>query len=216
MRIFSAVVTLVCAALAGTACAADVDTALPQNMWFVHVGAAGVFFDSGANSATPAFLPGYDVRATDNYTGTVEVGRFLTENFSVSLAAGLPPTNDLWITLNDADFRRVGSVTYGSLILGGQYHLNLSEHFKPYVGAGASYNITLDTKPNNPPFSALDVSNSFGAVLQAGVDLSVTDHVGLFVDAKKMFASTTVATPTRVVDAHMNPWIVSAGLGFNF
>ena len=213
-KLFAA--ALLCCVSVGSAHAED-GVALPENMWFVHVGAAGVLFNSGLNAATPSFpSSAYNVKATDNFTALVEVGRYLNDNISFTLAAGLPPTDDLWITVNGNNASRVGSVTYGSVIAAAQYHFNLSPQFRPYVGIGASYNITFSTQPNNPPYTSLSVANGFGAVLQAGAEMDVTKNVGVFVDVKKMFASTTVTVPGRVVDAHMNPWIISAGLNFRF
>ena len=215
MKKLFAAALLFCAS-AGAAQAED-GVRLPENMWFVHVGAAGVLFNSGLNAATPSFpSSAFDVKATDNFTGLLEVGRYLNDNISFTVAAGLPPTDDLWITFNGNNYSRVGSVTYGSVIAAAQYHFNLSPQFRPYVGVGASYNITFSTQPNNPPYTSLSVANGFGAVLQAGAEMDVTKNVGVFVDVKKMFASTTVTVPGRVVDAHMNPWIVSAGLNFRF
>ena len=117
-KLFAA--ALLCCVSVGSAQAED-GVALPENMWFVHVGAAGVLFNSGLNAATPSFpSSAYNVKATDNFTALVEVGRYLNDNISFTVAAGLPPTDDLWITVNGNNASRVGSVTYGSVIAAAQ------------------------------------------------------------------------------------------------
>ena len=203
-------------ALAVAAHAADLaPVTMDTSKWFVHLGAAGVFFDSHANSTTPALLPAQDVIVTDNITPTIEIGRYVTDRVSFSLSAGLPPTNELWGTFNGNKIAKIGTVNYGSVIAAAQYHFGIDSRFKPYVGAGVGYNITLSASPS-APFPSLSVDNSIGAVLQAGTEFDFSQNVGVFADVKKMFASTTAHAGPATVNERLNPWIVSAGVNFRF
>lgn len=190
----------------------------PAN-WFLHVGAAGVFYTPGFNN-TPVGLPANSqVQLDNNFTGVVEAGRFLTNNFALAIAAGFPPTTNVAISSGGTVIARPGSVTFGSVMLLGQYHFDPIGPIAPYVGAGGAYNPTFSTQPL-APFTRFDVASGFGAVLQAGVDFNIKDNVGVFVDVKKMFASSDVTTTafgfTAVNNVQFSPWIVSAGIGFRF
>jgi outer membrane protein len=200
---------LSCAGFVGAAQADD--AVLPQKMWFVHVGAAGVLFDSGLSATNnPAVL---NATVTNNFTATLEVGAYLTDNISVSLAGGFPPTNDL-MTTTAAGTAKSGTATYGSLILGAQYHFNELGAIRPYIGGGLAYNITFNTTV--VAGSPLQIDNNFGGVLQAGMEAPVSDNMGVFVDVKKMFATAHATKGALQEDIRLNPWIISAGLNFTF
>jgi outer membrane protein len=195
----------------GIAHATDNDIVLPQKLWFVHVGAAGVLFDSGLVTANnPAIL---NTTVTNNFTASLELGRYLTDQFSVSLSAGLPPTNDV-MTTTGAGTNKTGSATYGSLILDAQYHFNMDGDIRPYVGAGVAYNMTFNTSVVSG--SSLKIDNNFGAVLQAGVEAPISENVGVFLDVKKMFATAHATKGALQEDIRLNPWIISAGVSFSF
>ena len=198
--------------LATAAHAADVaPVVMEQKDWFVHVGGAGVFFNSGLTSTNvPAIL---NTTVSDNITVTTEFGRYITNNISLSLSAGLPPTNDLFVTTG-AGTARTGSATYGSAILGGQYHFNRAGTVKPYLGGGVAYNIIFGTTSTNA--TPVNIDNGFGAVLQAGVELDVSSNVGVFMDVKKMFYTAHVTKGAIDEQVRLDPWIVSAGLAFRF
>ena len=220
MKKFLLATAAVCA-MSMAAQAADIAPApafAPAN-WFVHVGGAGVFYSPNFNN-TPVGLPANSqVQLDNNFTGVLEAGRFLNNNFALAISGGFPPTTNVAITSGGAVVARPGSVTFGSVMLLGQYHFDALGQLRPYVGAGGTYNITFNTQPS-APFTRFDVANGFGAVLQAGVDLDIKDNVSVFVDVKKVFASADVTTTaggfTAVNNVQFSPVIVSAGVGFRF
>jgi len=216
MKKLIAALALSGAAFAGVAHAADVGPVMEPKDWFVHVGAAGVFYDPGFNTPPArlaAFNPG--LQLGNNITGVVEAGRYFSDQFSLSIAAGIPPTTDITLTGVPAAVANPGSVTFGSFILGGQFHFNTEGQIRPYLGAGVAYNVVFSTTPKAPN-AVLNIDNGFGAVLQAGAEADVAKNVGVFVDVKKMFASANVTTSIGPSNAHFNPWIISAGVSFRF
>ena len=65
------------------------------------------------------------------------------------------------------------------------------------------------------------LSNEFGVALQAGIDVPVGANTLISLDAKKYWVDTTArwyAGDTRVIETThaINPWVLSAGVGFRF
>ena len=214
-----------CAVFTGAAHAADIGPVMDPAKWYVHLGAEGVLFDSALNSGTISGVPLPATAAahvTNNLTASIEVGRYVTDNISFSLSAGLPPTNDIYGDGALAGLGRIGSATYGAFIIGGQYHITSLGQFKPYVGAGVSYDVIFGTSDGSI-IKNFHVDNGFGFALQAGAEYDISEHIGLFVDAKKLFANAHATgnefgSPKLPMDANLrlNPWLVSAGLNIRF
>ena len=67
----------------------------------------------------------------------------------------------------------------------------------------------------------LFLSDEFGFVVQAGIDVPVSESMFLSVDAKRYFIGTTATwfangTPVIQTEHNLDPWVVSAGVGFRF
>lgn len=168
---------------------------------------------------------GTDTAASDNYVPTLAVEYFVTNNFSIETIAGT--------TQHDVDASAglpVGTeVVSNALLLPAT--VTAKAHFdvggiKPYVGAGGAYFIWLSDRPGAGivPLGATDadLSDEFGFVLQAGVDVPLGDQgFGLTLDAKRYFIDTTLqvrAGNTLVLETEHNldPWVLSAGVSYRF
>ena len=86
--------------------------------------------------------------------------------------------------------------------------------FKPYVGAGINY--TRLSSVNLP--AGVDVKrNSFGPVLQVGVDIPVGKNLYLNFDLKKVYSKTDVSLNGAGLGSFkINPLLVGVGLGWRF
>ena len=164
--------------------------------------------------------------ANDNFVPTVAVEYFVTNNFSIETIAGT--------TQHDVDtvsgFPAGTELVSDGLLLPAT--VTAKGHFdvggvKPYVGAGVAYFIWLDVDADAAGTTALGVtdttlSDEFGFVLQAGVDVPVGDNgFGITLDAKRYFIGTTArwfVDDTLVIenDHNLDPWVLSAGLSFRF
>jgi outer membrane protein len=97
---------------------------------------------------------------------------------------------------------------------------------KPYVGAGPSYFVILDSKVGAGGTAigatSAKVRSKVGFALQAGVDIAVNDKgLGISLDAKRYFmkplASFYVGNTEVLRTRHaLDPWVISAGLAYRF
>lgn len=164
-------------------------------------------------------------RANDNFTPTIAIEYFFTNNFSVETIAG--------ITQHDVDATAglpVGAelVADAKLIpatITAKYHFDLGG-VKPYVGAGPSYFLWVAQDPGAAVrplgVTSTNLSNELGLALQAGVDVPLNDKgLALTFDAKRYFIGTTASWfvgNTKVIETEhkLDPWVLSAGLAYRF
>ena len=195
-------------ALATAAHAADVvPVVMDQKDWFVKIGGSYVMPDSAGNVLTrggPA-----PVTVGNAFTGSIEAGRFFGDRFSVSLTGGIPPTHDVII-----GGVKQGTVTLGAFALDGQFHVINNGPLDLYVGGGLAYNIYFS---NTVP-GVTSVDSGFAPVLQAGVEYKASQTLGIFVDVKKEFFTTTVHTTPAAFSfqERLDPLVVTAGVALHF
>ena len=97
-----------------------------------------------------------------------------------------------------------------------QYRPLTEGRFSPYVGAGVNYMVFFDGKDQNNFKVKLD--DGFGYALQAGADLGLKGPWSLNVDVKKVWFKTDADINDGAMnsDVHLDPWVVSVGVGRKF
>ena len=150
------------------------------------------------------------ITAGNAFTGTIEAGRFLTDRFSVSLTAGIPPTHEIFASGVDTHT----TLTMGAFALDGQFHLVNNDKFDAYLGGGLAYNVYFST--TNPGITS--ANSGFAPVLQAGFEYKVNKSFGLFADVKKEFFTTTInyIIPALSFKERLDPLVVTVGAAFHF
>lgn len=110
-----------------------------------------------------------------------------------------------------------------------QYHFEVGEVFKPYVGVGANYTIFYNEKSG----IAQDIKykNQFGYGYQLGFDLNLTEKFFINFDFKKLFLKTDVtvngdnllpagvpagSTLTIPAKVKIDPMLIGFGVGMRF
>lgn len=167
---------------------------------------------------------GTQARANDNVIPTLAVEYFLADNVSVETIAG--------VTQHDADGRGplagaelVSNVKIVPATVTLKYHFGQDGGIRPYVGAGPSYFIFIDEQPGEALRSSVTrqkIDDKVGLALQAGVDVPVNDKgLSVTIDAKRYFMRPTAhwfAGSAEVLRTRhqLDPWVVSAGIGFRF
>ncbi|HEV7344003.1 MAG TPA: OmpW family outer membrane protein [Sphingopyxis sp.] len=168
---------------------------------------------------------GTQSKADDNVTPTVAIEYFVADNISLETIAGVTQHDvDGRGALNGATLVSDANIVPATLTL--KYHLGKEGGVRPYVGAGPSYFIFIDEKPGATTralgATRQKMGDKLGAALQAGVDIPVNDKgLALSLDAKRYFlrpTATWYAGSTEVLKTRhkLDPWVISAGVGFRF
>lgn len=174
----------------------------------------------GANAAT-------QTAASDNWVPTAAIEYFVTPNVSVETIC--------CFTSHHVD-GTAGSVAGRNKLIDNimilpatvtvKAHATGLGAIKPYVGAGPSYFIILDSKVGAGGTAigatSAKVRSKVGFALQAGLDIAVNDKgLGISIDAKRYFmkplASFYVGSTEVLRTRHdLDPWVISAGLAYRF
>ena len=218
----TATALVACAGFASPAVAGDA-----AGKWQVKVLGTGVLPDGKIKRIDLDLvgLPaGSQTKANDNVVPTVAIEYFFTPEISLETIC--------CVTQHDVD--GIGPAAGAELVSNAllvpatftlKYHLNAGG-ISPYVGAGPAYFLWLDAKPGAFAKTAgatkTTLSNELGFAVQAGIDVPDNDS-GLIVslDAKRYFMDTTArwyAGSTKVIQTkhQLDPWVLSAGVGFRF
>lgn len=206
-------------------------------IFYVHVGAAGVFYSPpDAQSTGGGFLKNIptplgtatlnNVAIPPTYTLGLEAGYFITPNIAIALSAGIPPLIHIKATVFNFSEAlgtdRLGSARFGPISGLLQYHFTNFGAFQPYFGAGAAY-VVMFANTSDGILSNFSIDPTFCFVLQGGFDYMLTQNWGVFVDAKKAiylnpnFQGELLNTNIHIKTlGKIDPWIASAGITFKY
>lgn len=201
-------------ALAGTANAQDF-TPKHKGLIMLNVRATDVAPDANDAITTAAgAATGLHVDVKDDVMPTIGLSYFLTDHVAIEAIAGTtkhtvraqgPGTNiavhDTWVL---------------PPVVSLQYHFAPDAKVSPYVGAGLNYMIFYSGKDKNG--FTVKLKDGFGYALQAGVDVATTGPWSVNVDVKKVFFETDAKINGGTLKSKVNldPWVVSAGVGYKF
>lgn len=196
--------------------------------WQVRVGATGIIFDDDVTSVrtdTGIDLQavGADAKIPDVVVPTATITYFLTKNWAIeaicctahvkakgtNALSGAGDIVDAWVL---------------PPIITAQYRFDRTAGFQPYVGVGAQWIHYWAGKADNAlGASSVDIDDSFGLALQAGIDYDLGDGWSLNLDVKKTWVDTTITwkntqfTGTDIkADLDLDPLWVTASLGYRF
>ena len=162
--------------------------------------------------------------ANDNFVPTLAVEYFVSDNFSLETICCMTQHDvDAVSGLPGAELVSNAKLIPATVTAKGHFDLG---PVKPYVGAGVTYFLWVDVDPGEATLplgvTETDLSDEFGVVLQAGVDVPLSDNgFGLTLDAKKYFVGTTAswyAGDTLAIETEhdLDPWVLSAGVSYRF
>jgi outer membrane protein len=205
------------------ACVAACIVALPAQaadpVGYVHLGASYV---RQADDATLFLMgnviPGAAFTTEGQPTVSVEAGLFVIEGLAVAVSGMIPATTPNTAAGTLAGLGNLGDETVGFYSATAQYHFALGDTVTPYVGAGLGYMHVFDT--TDGAVSDMSIASAFGGVIQGGAEFALTGNLGLFVDVKRYFISTTASGTMGgapiTADARVDPWVVSTGFSIGF
>ena len=167
---------------------------------------------------------GTQTKANDNVVPTVALEYFATPSFSVETICCLTQ-HDVDGTTGLPGAELVADAKLIPATVTAKYHFNPGG-ISPYIGAGPAYFMFIDDEPGAAvrPLGVTDfkASDELGFALQAGIDLPVGGNgMVVSIDAKRYFVDTTARWydgDTVVIETEhaLDPWVLSAGLGFRF
>src|SRR3989344_496324 len=157
---------------------------------------------------------GLRAKASYDVMPTVGLTYFLTDNIAVEAIAGT--TNHTVRAKGPGVDVKVKETWVLPPIVTLQYHFAPQARVSPYVGAGGDYMLFYSGSDKNG-FN-LHIDDGFGAALQAGVDIAMRDQWTINLDAKKVFFDTDAVDRTNGIKTKvtLNPWVLSAGVGYRF
>ena len=173
-------------------------------------------------------LPGdTQTKGDDTVVPTVAIEYYVTDAISIETIAGVAQRDiDATSPAALAGARLVSNANIVPATLTIKYHFGAEGGIRPYVGVGPSYFLFIDEKVGTGAAALgatrVKIDDKVGAALQAGIDVPVGDNgLSVTLDAKRYFMRPTAhffAGSTEVLTTRhkLDPWIVSAGIGFRF
>ena len=157
---------------------------------------------------------GLSAKVGDSWAPTIGLSYFLTDNVAVEVIAGT--TRHTVSAVGPATNVQVHKTWVLPPVVTLQYHFAPAARFSPYVGAGVNYMLFYSGTDLNG--FKVDLGNGFGAALQAGADIALTGPWSLNLDAKKVFFKTDASINGGALKSKvgLNPWVLSAGIGYKF
>jgi outer membrane protein len=157
---------------------------------------------------------GLKAQVSDSVMPTIGLTYFITDNIAVEAIAGT--TKHTVSAVGPGVDVNVRETWVLPPVVSLQYHFMPKSRFSPYVGAGVNYMIFYNGKNLNG--FHLKLKDGFGAALQAGADYAISGPWSANVDVKKIFFESdgkdaVAGLKTRV---KLNPWVLSAGVGYRF
>lgn len=178
-----------------------------------------------------AMTPGAELAVDDNWIPELDISYYITKNIAAELILALGTEHDVRIkgdSVGAIGNQKLGSVDLLPPTLTAQWHFNPDQTIDPYVGAGINYTYVLDRDLKgragaiNGEKIKID-SDSWGYVLQAGLDVNLKDGWLINADVKYVNIETSVQLQsaitgrwTKIDSLDINPWVFGVGIGKKF
>ncbi len=177
--------------------------------------------------------PNANLQVESNTIPELDISYYVTKNIALELILALGSKHDVKVSGSGSALglnHNLGEVNLLPPTLTAQWHFMPDQTFDPYVGAGVTYARAMDnglsarlTASNNP--IRID-RNNWGAALQAGFDINLTDRWLVNFDVKKIWIDTDVklngaaaglpAGYRKIDSLDIDPLVVSVGFGKKF
>ena len=186
----------------------------------VKVGVAQYTTNSRTNGISGIGVPpGADVETGDATTLILEYERLLTPHLGIELAIGIPPRIEARATgsvafLGDDVF----SARSVSPVIGLTWHFGEpGDKWRPYAGMGLNYTKFIDIESRLA--SDVEIEDSVGWAVKAGVEYSISPRWGLFASVTAMdVKSKIVASGATVLQSTIDfrPVVYALGAAYRF
>lgn len=179
--------------------------------WLLRFGAAQVSPNDSSGTLTGA--PTVGVAVGSNLQAFANISYMFSDNLAVELLASTPFTHT--ISATGALSGDIATAKQLPPTLSVQYHFSPTSSISPYIGAGLNYTIFFDEQAT-AVINSIKLDNSLGFALQVGADFEIQNDWFANLDLRYINIETTATTNLGTVDVKINPWVLSAGIGFRF
>jgi outer membrane protein len=182
--------------------------AAQESPWLVRARAVNLQMANDTTGTVNAL----NVNVNDKTIPEVDITYFINKNVAAELILTVPQSQTVY-----AGSASLGTFKHLPPTLTLQYHFTDLGAYKPYVGAGLNYTKIsgVDLK-NGSTVLQLD-GHSYGAALQAGVDIPLDKQWSLNFDVKKVYIKTDVyAAGASLGTLKLDPTLVGIGVGYRF
>lgn len=163
--------------------------------------------------------PGADAETGNAVTAIFVYERTLTPNIGVELVLGIPPTIEADATGSVAFLgdNILSAKNVSPTLLVNYYFGAPGDTWRPYLGAGINYTRFTDIQSSLAP--QVDMSDSWGLALQAGINYAIDKQWGLFasiarIDVKSDVVAVASTVLTTTID--FKPVTYSFGAYYRF
>ncbi len=174
--------------------------------------------DQGDVFSNGAFAPGSDYTTNAIRPLTLTAGWFVTDKIAIEASISEEAETHNYPSGSLTGLPDLGVDAFQTTSASVTWHPMRGERFSPYVGFGYVYQNTTD---NTDGFGQnFRIEDSHGPLLQGGVDVELTDRLGLFVDFKKAWyradGTGVLLGAPLYADSKLDPVSVQAGFSVRF
>ncbi|MFX0545650.1 OmpW/AlkL family protein [Roseovarius sp. S1116L3] len=155
-----------------------------------------------------------EISVGDNTRPTLTFEYFVADKIGIEVLAAWPFEHDISL----AGAGKIGKTKHLPPVLSLQYHFVNSSTVTPFVGLGINYTTFFDDVGTGAlAGAALDLDDSWGVAVHAGLDFKVSEHGSLRLDMRYMDISTDVkVNGTKIGSVDIDPWVVGAAYVYRF
>jgi outer membrane protein len=186
--------------------------------FIARVGAAGVYPTGDSEEITP-IAPGAKVEADSAWSLGLSFAYMFTDNIGLGVLGAYPFEHDIEAKGSIKSLDKVGSTKHLPPTVTLQYYFNNTSQFTPFLGAGVNYTYFFDEDTSGALSGAdLDLDDSWGYALEAGLDYEVNDHwmVSGQVYYINIEPEAEISGVPGKYDVEINPWVYFLSAGYKF
>lgn len=172
----------------------------------------------GVHSVMPksdnGLLAGARSDVGSNARPTITGEYFIRDNIGIEVLAALPFKH----SVNLEGLGRVGEVQHLPPVVSLQYHFNGGGKLSPFLGAGLNYTVFFKEKTTGAlAGNELELDDSFGLALHAGLDYKISDTAALRTDIRWIDIDSEVKLNGEVIgEVEIDPVVVGVAYVMTF
>ena len=143
---------------------------------------------------------------------TITFEYFVADNIGIELLASWPFKHDL-----ELGGTGIGETRHLPPTLSLQYHFTNASRFTPFVGAGINYTYFFDEKLDGANAPSLDLDDSWGLALHAGLDYAVSERGAMRFDVRYIDIETDAKVGgNKIGSVDIDPWVFNLAYVLKF